>query len=362
VVGFEAASEVLRNATDYSSTILADTFGYVWGPTMIQMDAPDHPRYRQLIQKAFTRREMERWEHEIARPLLREFIARFVAEESTDLLRDLLMSFPAAVMGTAIGLPSRDLPRFYRLAVEMSNIAFEPERALAATDQLAEYLQEQIAGRRNAAGPDLLSQLVHARLSAEESSDGVPQQLTDLEIISFVRLLLIAGAETTARSSATMMLLLLRHPEQFEAVRADPALIPKAIEESLRYEPPLLVSTRNSLRETVLEDVPIPENAAVQVMLGAANRDSARWERPDDFDIFRPLKAHLAFIAGPHVCLGMHLARMEMRVVLEEILAAMPDIRLDAEQGDGAEITGRDLRAPTAVPVSYGPAPVVPSL
>ena len=359
VVGYEAGAEVLRDAETFSSTILSETFGYVWGPTMIQMDAPEHPQYRKLIQQAFTRREMERWEHEIARPLLREFLRKFIESGATDLSRELLLAFPAAVMGTAIGLPSQDLPRFFRLAVEMTNVAFEPERAFAATEALASYLEGQIGQRRANPGEDLLSKLVEAELVAEDSDTGTAQKLTDLEIVSFIRLLLIAGAETTARSAATMMLLLLRHPDQLQAVADDPSLIPGAVEETLRLEPPLLVSSRNSLKASVIAGVEIPDDSAVQVMLGACNRDPARWERPEEFDIRRVQKGHLAFITGPHVCLGMHLARMEMRIVVEEVLAAIPDIRLDPDKASEAVITGRDLRAPTSVPVAYTPASTV---
>jgi cytochrome P450 len=353
ILRFEEASQVFRDGETYSSSVLGESVGLVWGRTMIQMDAPEHGRYRRLIQQAFTRREMERWEHDIARPLLRRYIDALRPQGSADLVRELLLAYPATVMGKAIGLPEVDLPRFLRLTVEMTNIAFEPERALAASTALGAYLQEQIDDRRaHPRGEDLLTGLITVTLAPEDKDSGAAEQLTDEEIISFIRLLLIAGAETTARSSATMLLLLLRHPDQFADVRADRGLIPAAVEETLRLEPPLNMSTRTSTRPSVVGGVEIPEDAALQIVIGAVNRDPRRWENPDAFDIHRPLKGNLAFISGPHVCLGMHLARMEMRVVLEEVLDRLPGVVLDPDAGE-IVIRGKELRSPPRLPVVF---------
>lgn len=249
VLRYEEASQVFRDGDTFSSSVLGESVGLVWGRTMIQMDDPEHGRYRRLIQQAFTRREMERSEHDIPRPLLRRYLDALRAAGRAELVRELLLAYPATVMGRAMGLPEADLPRFLRLTVEMTNIAFEPERALGASAVLAEYLRGQVEDRRtHPGGEDLLTGLVTVTLAAEDQASGAPAHLTDEEIVSFVRLLLIAGAETTARSSATMLLLLLRHPDQFAAVRADRGLIPAAVEETLRLEPPLNVSTRTSTR------------------------------------------------------------------------------------------------------------------
>ena len=157
------------------------------------------------------------------------------------------------------------------------------------------------------------------------------ERLDDEEIFAFLRLLLPAGAETTYRSSSNLLWALLHHPEQLEAVRDDRSLLPQAIEEGLRWEPPLTGIGRRTTREVEVEGVLLPPDAAVAVSMGAANRDPSRWDRPDEFDIFRDAKPHLAFAFGPHTCLGMHLARMETVVAFEP--AARPTTRVAARPG-----------------------------
>jgi cytochrome P450 len=178
------------------------------------------------------------------------------------------------------------------------------------------------------------------------------QRLTDDEIIAFLRLLLPAGAETTYRSSSNLLFGLLCHPEQLEGVRRDRALIPQAIEEGLRWECPLLSIMRTATGDTEVEGVAIPAGAAVSVHLGAANRDPARWTDPDRFDVFRLPRPHIAFALGPHVCLGMHLARMETRVALETLFDRLPGLRLDPA-ADDVHISGLVFRSPQALPVVF---------
>jgi cytochrome P450 len=190
-----------------------------------------------------------------------------------------------------------------------------------------------------------MSVLAHAEL------DGT--RLSDEDIYAFLRLLAPAGAETTYRSSSNLLFGLLSHPEQLHAVRRDPALIPQAIEEGLRWECPLLTIMRTATEDTELEGVPIPAGGAVTVHLGAANRDPSRWPDPDRFDVFRAQKPHIAFAVGPHVCLGMHLARMETRVVLETLFARCPNLRLDPA-ADDVHVSGMVFRAPLALPVVFG--------
>lgn len=348
-VGYDAVNEVLRTPEVFSSSILGNTVGLVWGRTIIQMDEPEHARYRKLIQRAFTRKEMDRWEG-IAVPNLHAFLDAIVDRGRGELVQDLLLSYPITVIADAIGLPREDVPLFFRLAVEMSIITLDPMRALTASQDLAAYLTGQIAARRAAPGPDLLTSLIEAELPAGE--DGAGQKLTEDEIVSFIRLLLIAGAETTSRSSATLLMLLLAHPEQYAAIAADRSLIPAAIEEALRFEAPLTAAFRIASTDGELAGCPVPEGKAVISLLGAANRDPARWPNPDVFDIHREQRAHLSFSGGPHLCLGMHVARTEMRVVLEAALDRMPGLRLDPD-APAPVVTGRDLRSPARLDVVW---------
>jgi cytochrome P450 len=191
----------------------------------------------------------------------------------------------------------------------------------------------------------LISTLAHAEI------DG--QQLSDEEIFSFLRLLLPAGVETTYRSTGNLLFGLLSDPEQLEAVRSDRSLIPQAIEEAVRWEAPLLVITRVATRDTELAGMPIPAGSAVMPMLGAANRDEDRYPDPDRFDVFRKQSPPISWGHGVHLCLGMHLARLEMRVALERLFDRLPGLRLDPE-GKDPHIRGQVFRSPTALPVLFG--------
>jgi cytochrome P450 len=168
-------------------------------------------------------------------------------------------------------------------------------------------------------------------------------------------LLLPAGAETTYRSSSNLLFGLLSHPEMLEALRADRSLIPQAIEEGIRWEPPLTGIMRTSSADTTVQGVPIPGGSVISINMGAANRDETRWDQPDEFDLFRPAKPHASFASGTHMCLGMHLARMETRVALNALFDRLPDLHLDEEVAARRDphIHGMVFRSPTVLPVVW---------
>jgi cytochrome P450 len=178
-------------------------------------------------------------------------------------------------------------------------------------------------------------------------------RLTDEEIFAFCRLLLPAGAETTYRSSSNLVYGLLTHPDQLDALRADRSLMAHAIEEGLRWEPPLLTIMRTATRDTDVCGVPVKQGAVLVVNLGAANHDDVRWDLADDFDITRAPQQHMAFAFGPHMCLGMHLARMETKVVVDRVLDRLPDVRLDPD-ADPPYITGMTFRSPPSLHAIWG--------
>jgi len=162
--------------------------------------------------------------------------------------------------------------------------------------------------------------------------------------------LLPAGAETTYRSSSNLLFGLLTNPDQLRALADDRSLLPQAIEEGVRWEPPLTGIVRLATEDVEVDGVPVRCGSVVNVCIAAANRDETRWERPDAFDLFRPAKAHVSFALGPHTCLGMHLARMETTVAVETILDRLPNLRLDPSAED-VHISGVTFRAPRALPV-----------
>jgi cytochrome P450 len=349
---YDAVHEVLRDGHRFSSSRYADIIGDIIGHSIIEMDEPEHHGYRGLLQPVFSRRAMERWETGVVGPVVDGFLDRIVADGDgrdglghAELVRQLTFPFPIHVIATMLGLPLDQLDVFHRLAVELISVVVDRELAARASRDVAALLRPLIDRRRVEPGDDLISVL------AQADHDG--QRLTDEEIISFCRLLLPAGAETTYRASSNLLVGLLTHPEQLAAVRDDRSLIPQAIEEGLRWEPPLLTQIiRSATEDTEVCGVPVPAGAVVVVNLGSANRDERYWDDPDRFDIFRLPHPIMSFGWGPHLCLGMHLARMEIRVLLEQVLDRLPGLRLDPE-ADAPVITGRTFRSPSEVRVVF---------
>ena len=344
VGSYEALCAVFRDNRTFSSRGYEEVMGPVLGHTILMMDEPEHHAYRNVLKQVFSRKAMAHWETEIVAPVINAYIDEFVGDGRADLVRQLTLPFPMTVIADLLGLPRADLTRFHRLGIELIGVSINWERGLAASQKLRDYFAEILEERRRSPADDVISVLA----SAEH--DGL--RLTDEEIFSFLRLLLPAGAETTYRSSSNLLVGLLSAPDQLEAVRADRTLVPQAIEEGLRWEPPLLTIMRTVTRDTDLEGVHLPKDAVVVVNLGSANHDESRWDDPERFDIFRPPQQHLAFAFGAHLCLGMHLARMETSVLLNAVLDRLPGIRLDPD-ADPPAITGMTFRAPASVPVVF---------
>jgi cytochrome P450 len=345
VVGHSCARQVLTDTARFSSAGYALTMGQVMGRTILQMDPPEHLRHRALVARAFRARVLDGWRAVIG-ATLGELIGAFAADGRADLVRQLTFPFPIQVIARILGLPEADWPRFVRLSTALLGVVRDWDRAVRASRQLRAYFAGVIADRRRHPREDLVSQLVLAEV------DG--RRLTDEEIHPFLLLLLPAGAETTFRSASNLLFGLLQHPDQLAAVRADRGLIPRAIEEALRWETPLLTVMRTAVTGTDLGGVAIPAGGAVVVSLGAANRDPARYRDPGAFDIGRDAAPHLSFGDGPHMCLGMHLARLEMAMLLDAVLDRLPRLRLDPAAED-PHVHGLVFRSPPELPVLFDP-------
>jgi cytochrome P450 len=246
-----------------------------------------------------------------------------------------------------LGIPVNARPLFHQLAVELISIAFDMKTAMTASHRLRELFAEILRTRRARPQEDLVSMLASAELD-----DG--SRLDDESIFGFLRLLAPAGAETTYRSSSNLVFGLLSNPNQFQQVRRNRSLIPQAIEEGVRWECPLTGIMRMTTEDVDVCGVEIPAGSMIHVNVGSANRDESRWERANEFDIFRPQRQHMAFAFGAHACLGMHLARMETRVLLEALMDRLSNLRLDPAAAD-VHITGQMFRAPLALPVLFDP-------
>jgi cytochrome P450 len=348
VFGFDEVVQVLRDNDTYSSTIYEGVMGLVMGRTILQMDEPEHRVQRALVSPTFRSKILQRWEEGLVRCVVDELIDGFADRGHADLVQELTFNFPVQVIAHILGLPRSDFPMFQRWAIAITSVTTNWDRGMAASEALRDYFATILDERRSHPADDLISELVQAEV------DG--RKLEDEEIYSFLRLLLPAGVETTYRASGSMLYGLLTNPDQLQAVVADRDLLVPAFEETIRWEPPVTVILRQATRDTELAGVPVQKGADVGLLLGAANRDERKYEDPDNFNLFRESKQNVGFGFGIHVCLGMHLARMETRVALNTLFDRLPDLHLDAAPDQDLHIRGMAFRSPIALPVAFTPA------
>ncbi len=354
-LGYRSVVDVLRDDRTYSNEWYAPSLNMMIGPNMLGMDAPAHKRQRLLLQSAFSKREMRWWRTDIVQPIVNRAVDAIVQRGHADLYADLAAFIPARVIVDALGLPEKDLAQFFEWAIVMTSSVEPPERRLAAADGMAEYISPLCEARRAKPTRDLISILVNAVVDDADLDEGDEVDRHPLsvdEINGFVRLLLVGGTSTTHRAFGMLLYLLLTNPDQLAMLRADRSLAANAIEESLRLEQPLVSWGRLTTRDTDLAGVRIPAGCPVNVNVGAANHDPAEWPEPDRFDIMRAHPdRHLTFGFGKHHCLGVHLARMELDVMLAAVLDRFPDLRLDTTTDVG--LTGLGFRMVNQLPCTW---------
>ena len=342
-MSFAAVNTVFRDSRIFTSKTYDTTIGLFMGPTILAMDGKKHRDHRNLVSAAFKSKALARWEPTIVRPICNALIDEFIDAGEADLVRNFTFEFPTRVIAQLLGLPDEDLPMFRKRAVQLISYTVNYEFAFEASAALKNYFLEQIEKRRSKPTDDIIGDLVTAEIDGEK--------LSDEAIYSFLRLLLPAGLETTYRSSGNLLYLLLTHPDQFAALQEDRELIGQAIEEGLRFETPLTTVQRFTTEDTEVEGVKIPARSAIGVCMASANRDERRWERSEEFDIFRNHVPHISFAAGEHTCLGLHLARLETRVALDCLLSRLTNVKLLTD--DDPHIHGQPFRSPTALPVTF---------
>lgn len=342
---FESVFAAFRDDTVFASDMYNQTIGLMFGPTILGMHGKQHHDHRSLVSKAFRQSALNAWEPEVIDPICDRLVDEIKNDGQADLVKAVTFEFPTRVTAALLGLPEEDLEMFRRLSFDLISIMDDIEAGFTASVELGAYFQDQVDQRRSRITDDVIGDLVAAEIDGEK--------LTDEAIISFLRLLLPAGLETTYRSSGNLLYLLLTHPEQLAAVSANRELIPAAIEEGIRFETPLVLVARNTTRDVQMHDVTIPEGAAITLCMGSANRDEKRWENPDTFDIHRRRRAHISFAGGIHSCLGMHLARVETKAMLNSLFDRVTDLALVPDQGTG--IVGMPFRSPEKLPVTFRP-------
>ena len=348
VARYTDVETVLRDAETFSSEINHRTMGPYMGRIMLGMDGHRHQQYRNLVSRAFRAAALERWERELVRPTLDELVGAIAPRGSAELVRDVTSQYPVRVIAGIVGVPPADHARFQAWAQEIAMGPGDPERGAAASRAMREYLRPFVEARRREPRDDLISDLVHAEI------DGA--RLDDEDVYGFLRLLMPAGAETTFRVMGNCLVALLSNPRALERVRRDPSLVPRAVEETLRWETSITMVNRVATRDAAIAGCPVAAGSSLLLLTGSANRDEARWQRPDEWDLDRPEQPHLGFGWGRHLCLGMHLARLELRVGIAALLARLPGLRLDPS-APPPRIVGTAFRGPERLDVVFDPAP-----
>jgi cytochrome P450 len=341
---FDAVKAVFTDNVTFSTRIYEDLVRPLQGPTILEMQEPEHAVYRKLHEFAFAKSSMKRWDAELVGPLVDRTVAKIRDHKRADLVDTVFMPIPVRVIAALLGLPESDIGLFHRLAIDLLGFRGDMATAMKASAEMKEYFIGVLADRRKSPQDDMVSILSQAEI------DGV--KMSDEQIYGFMRNLLPAGAETTSRSTASLAMGLLTHPDQFEALRADRSLMPQAIEEGIRWETPLLNFVREVSRDTQLSGVDIPEGSEMWMNLGSANHDETRWTDPESFDIFRERKPHIGFGHGAHVCLGMHLARLESTKIFNALLDELPGLRLDPD-APPPYVTGVMFRSPPRLDVVW---------
>jgi len=287
--------------------------------TLLSMNGDEHRHYRQVLEDALSPRAMAEVEASIISPIMNRLIDGFATRGHADLVEEFTSHFPFHVIRTMIGFDERDHDEFIGLAYPGAgglNAEWE--------GRVAEFLAPRVEAARAEPGDDLLGLLVRAEV------DGHP--LSDEELYQYLLLLIPAGADTTFAGTSNLLAGLLLHPDQFDLVRGDDGLVPRAVDEALRWQNPAATSfLRRAIEETEVAGTVVTPGTTICAHLSSHNRDETKYEAPDAFCVTRPRPPRGIFGYGPHACLGKHLARAEMRTALRLLLRRLPNLRLDPD-------------------------------
>jgi cytochrome P450 len=327
----ETVMELVKSNPDYAQA-LSQTAQLP--PVLLLADEPDHRRHRNLIARAFAARAANEQEP-IVRAAAHEIIDTFIDDGEIDFVTQFAHPLPIVIMSDLLGIDRRELPRFkaWSVAFLSANLGFRPDEAavrriLESQIEFWDFMQAEIASRRERPRADLLSQFVQATAEGEAP-------LTDIELLAIMIQLVTAGTESTNNVLANAMLLLLTSPDLLMRAQGEPSNLGSIVEEILRVETPLRGLFRNVVTDTELAGVPIPANSLVWLAFASANRDPDQFSDPDEFQIDRDpreLRKHLAFGKGVHACVGANLGRVEVGVALQVLLERLADITLVPDQ------------------------------
>ncbi len=335
ILSWDAVNHVLNTAEDFPNKIYETNLGITFGKTITAMDPPEHTKYRRLVQSAFTPKVLQS-----LRPMFQAVIDRlvdqFVKRGSADLVQEFALHFPFQFIMDLMNMDMEQRPLYHKIAMAQMCVPFDHFHGTEASKILGEFLNELVNQRRALKSQaDFVSMIANAEVEGEL----LPQDV----VVSFFRQLMNAGGDTSFHGFSNTLAALLTHPEQLEMLRQNRDLIPRAIDESLRWAGPLVAINRGTAREVEVAGVTIPKDAYLHVAIGAANRDETYVANPDKFDITRPFQRHVAFGYGPHICIGQHLARMELVMALNTLLDRLPNLRMDTSK-PAPQMRGLTLR------------------
>lgn len=345
VTRYEDVLAGMRDAETFSARANARGIGIVIGRTILEMEGAEHSRQRRILTPHFALRALRAKLEPFIEATTHELIDEFVKNGRADLVHEFTFTFPMRVIAHMIGVPISDFHEFHGWALALVSIAEDPVKGFAGAKAIVDYLRPILAQRRDDPRDDLLTVLLTTEVEGEK--------LDDEELVSFLRLLLPAGAETTYRLIGNVLLALLTHPDARAEVQANRELLPEAIDETLRWESPVQVISRECTRDVEIAGRPINKGDLACFSIGSANRDESHYADPDCFDIHRANKDDLlSFGLGAHYCLGSHLARMETRIAVSALLDRLPNLRLDPAAS--SRMVGFAFRSPDRLPVLFG--------
>jgi len=338
---------VLSDSQTFGSGIVNRTMGLVMGPTIVGLNGREHLKHRTLITPSMTPRALKGDDFaSLIRAIANDYIDGFIDDSRVDLHDRFFFHFPLTVFVSVLGLPAEDVDWVHRTACDLCLVAHDPLKGIEAAGQLLAYFEPVIAARRERPGEDMVSKLIRARVDGE--------QLSDLEIVSFLRLLVLAGAETTNHLLGTCFFRLVKDEELMARVRADRSLVPVLVAEAMRWEAPISTVMRETLSDTEIAGIAVEKGVALVCHIGSANRDERQFAQPDQFDMGRANNDdHIAFGFGRHYCAGSHLAKLEAEIGINTILDRLEDIR--PQTGEEFNIIGFAFRGPDRVPVTFRP-------
>jgi cytochrome P450 len=316
---------------------------------ILEMDEPEHLANRATLQPMFLKpKTLTWWRQRWINDIVETLVGKLKQQDRAELNLQLCARVPVHTVTRAIGMDGEDAMVFRNALVRGSASTLTPQDRMAAGQTVERMLYELIARRRAEPGDDVVSGLIAAELALP---DGSKRPLTDQEIATSARVVMLAGGGTSWRQMGITLWALLTHPDQLEAVKADRSLMDRAIEEGVRWNPTDPVFSRLAAVDTELEGIAMAKGSVLEICLGAANRDPGRWDNPNDYDLHRPAQNHLGFGMGPHQCLGMNVARSEINVAVNALLDAFPDLRLDPDAPAPFLTGGLEQRGMSSIPV-----------